>query len=137
MAKYRKKPIIIEAEQFIIWDTKNPPQFVTIHGITFPVYDLTIVIPTLEGQHIASNLDWIIKGVKGELYPCKPDIFDATYEESFEHLWDNTSTSTLELQGSIVSTLSLHNFVKPSDASSNKCAICGLESWQHCKISYL
>jgi len=135
MAKYRKRPIIIEAEQFIIWDTKNPPQFVTIHGVIFPVYDLTIVIPTLEGQHIASNLDWIIKGVKGELYPCKPDIFEATYEESFEHLWDNTSTSTLELQGSIVSTLSLHNFVKPSNASSTKCAMCGLESWQHYKLS--
>lgn len=81
MALYRKRPIIIEAEQFIIWDTKNPPQFVTIHGITFPVYDLTIVIPTLEGHHIASNLDWIIKGVKGELYPCKPDIFETTYEK--------------------------------------------------------
>ena len=81
MAQYRKKPVIIEAEQFIIWDTKNPLQFVTIHGVTFPVYDLTIVIPTLEGQHIASNLDWIIKGVKGELYPCKPDIFEATYEQ--------------------------------------------------------
>lgn len=80
MALYRKRPIIIEAEQFIIWDTKNPPQFVTIHGVIFPVYDLTIVTPTLEGQHIASNLDWIIKGVKGELYPCKPDIFEMTYE---------------------------------------------------------
>lgn len=81
MALYRKRPITIEAEQFIIWDTKNPPLFITIHGVTFPVTkECTIVVPTLEGQHIASNLDWIIKGVKGELYPCKPDVFEMTYE---------------------------------------------------------
>lgn len=81
MAQYRKKPIVIEADQLIIWDTKKPPPFITIHGVTFPVTkECTIVIPTLEGQHIASNLDWIIKGVKGELYPCKPDVFEMTYE---------------------------------------------------------
>jgi hypothetical protein len=39
-----------------------------------------LMIPTLEGNHYASAGDWIIKGVKGELYPCKPDIFEATYE---------------------------------------------------------
>jgi hypothetical protein len=129
MAKYRKKPVIVEAEQFIIWDTKKPPQFVTIHGVTFPVYDLTIIIPTLEGQHVASNLDWIIKGVKGELYPCKPDIFDATYEESFEHLWDNTSTSNVI----VGTTYTLHNYVKTTETET-KCAVCGLESWQHYKL---
>jgi hypothetical protein len=81
MAKYRKKPVVIEAEQFIIWDINKVPPFITIFGVTFPVNkDCTIVIPTLEGQHIASNLDYIIKGVKGELYPCKPDIFELTYE---------------------------------------------------------
>lgn len=81
MAYYKKKPVIIEAEQFVIWDTKNPPPFITILGITFPVNkDCSIVVPTLEGQHIASNLDWIIKGVKGEVYPCKPEIFELTYE---------------------------------------------------------
>ncbi len=41
---------------------------------------LSLAIPTLEGQMIAEENDWIIKGVKGEFYPCKPDIFDATYE---------------------------------------------------------
>ncbi len=80
--KYRKKPVIIEAEQFIIWDMKKIPTFITIHGVTFPVAkEGTIIIPTLEGQHIASNLDYIIKGVKGEIYPCKPDIFELTYEK--------------------------------------------------------
>ena len=39
-----------------------------------------LTIPTLEGDHIANVGDWIIQGVQGEFYPCKPDIFDATYE---------------------------------------------------------
>jgi hypothetical protein len=81
MTKFRKKPVVIEAEQFIIWDKNKIPSFVTLQGVTFPVTkECTIMIPTLEGQHIASNLDWIIKGVNGELYPCKPDIFEKTYE---------------------------------------------------------
>ena len=82
MAKFRKKPVVIEAEQFVVWDMKKIPPFVTIQGVTFPVTkEAKIMIPTLEGQHIASNLDWIIKGVNGELYPCKPDIFEKTYEK--------------------------------------------------------
>jgi len=80
--KFRKKPVVIEAEQFIIWDRSLIPPFVVLHGVTFPVNkkDCTITIPTLEGEHIASSLDWIIKGIQGELYPCKPDIFEKTYE---------------------------------------------------------
>jgi hypothetical protein len=82
MEKFRKRPVIIEAEQFVIWDFKKPPPFVKLHNTMFPVQkDNTIIIPTLEGQHIASHLDWIIKGIKGELYPCKPDIFEKTYEK--------------------------------------------------------
>jgi len=42
--------------------------------------DRRLVIPTLEGRMIAEPGDWIIKGIKGEFYPCKPDIFEATYE---------------------------------------------------------
>ena len=86
MAKFRKRPVVIEAEQFVVWDTKKIPPFITIHGVTFPVTkEATIMIPTLEGQHIASNLDWIIKGVNGELYPCKPNIFEKTYEKVDEN----------------------------------------------------
>jgi len=82
MGRYRKKPVEIEAEQFVVWDMKKIPPFVTIQGVTFPVTkEATIMVPTLEGQHIASNLDWIIRGVKGELYPCKPDIFELTYDK--------------------------------------------------------
>ena len=82
MGRYRKKPVEIDAEQFVVWDMKKIPPFVTIQGVTFPVTkEATIIVPTLEGQHIASNLDWIIKGVKGELYPCKPDIFELTHDK--------------------------------------------------------
>jgi len=58
--KFRKKPIIVEAYQ-------NK--------------DRDKVINTLEGQMIAKKGDWIIKGINGEIYPCKPDIFKKTYEE--------------------------------------------------------
>lgn len=49
-------------------------------GIAQPQSDGAMVIPTLEGDHLANVGDWIIKGVKGEFYPCKPDIFAATYD---------------------------------------------------------
>jgi hypothetical protein len=83
--KYRKKPIEIEAEQFVVWDLKNPPNYVDIHGVRFPViqipYDVHIMIPTLEGNMKAKNLDYIIKGIKGELYPCDQDIFLKSYDK--------------------------------------------------------
>ena len=83
--KFQKRPVIIEAEQFVIWDNSKPPQTIIVQGITFPVYNdstgLYINIPTLEGVMRANNLDWIIKGIKGEIYPCKPDIFESSYQE--------------------------------------------------------
>lgn len=87
MPKFRKKPVVIDAEQF---DGKHPYGDLLLmcfdrgdqpDGL-FPVYHedtQTLIIPTLEGDHTASSGDWIIKGIKGELYPCKPDIFEATY----------------------------------------------------------
>ncbi len=82
MPFFTKKPVTIEAIQ---WDgnlvTIEP---LLIAATTREVHqelgckDLTI--PTLEGDHTANVGDWIIKGVKGELYPCKPDIFEMTYE---------------------------------------------------------
>ena len=78
--KYQKKPIIIEAVQ---WIGKNLPELV-IFGLTgaYMLSDNRLQISTLEGGHIASVGDWIIKGIKGEFYPCKPDIFDLTYQLS-------------------------------------------------------
>lgn len=76
---YRKKPVVIEA---IRWDGMNYDEIGDWMGLYCTLeIDGCFVIPTLEGDMRASEGDWIIKGVKGEFYPCKPDIFAATYEE--------------------------------------------------------
>ncbi|WP_420961085.1 hypothetical protein [Brucella sp. IR073] len=93
---FRKKPVVIEAVQlnwrnwsdvceFLggIIGPENPARSVDTYSDTCgervsPYIEITI--PTLECDHIARHGDWIIKGVKGEFYPCKPDIFEATYE---------------------------------------------------------
>lgn len=78
--KYRKKPVVIEAVQ---WDGGNLSEIATLGGARTYEQDFTsngLVIKTLEGNMTAKPGDWIIKGVKGELYPCKPDIFEQTYE---------------------------------------------------------
>ena len=77
--KYRKKPVEIEAIKYDGENRKEIEQFV---GKSLVMYlsDSSIMIPTLEGEHIATVDDWIIKGVKGEFYPCKPDIFRMTYD---------------------------------------------------------
>ncbi|MGI9485437.1 MAG: hypothetical protein ACR2RF_06055 [Geminicoccaceae bacterium] len=88
MPKFRKKPVVIEAMQFIgpsIEDldylTKFDDWVLANQGDRKCRYmGSHMIIPTLEGDHKASSGDWIIRGVKGELYPCKPDIFEATYE---------------------------------------------------------
>lgn len=88
MAKYRKKPVVVEAVQ-LRWDTWDEIcNFAGVgkleDGKPSGVMDgekVGLDIPTLEGLVHASENDFIIKGVKNELYPCKPDIFEATYEE--------------------------------------------------------
>lgn len=81
--KYRKKPVVIEA---VRWTGDN-----LIECIRFceaiareRQVDGKLTIPTLEGKMIATTGDYIIKGVKGEFYPCKPDVFGATYEPVYE-----------------------------------------------------
>lgn len=106
MAKFRKKPVVIEA---VCWNGQDvgltdkpfmdsgaklwkpdwlppvaelPDDVAAVSpapGQVFRSGD-TLIIGTLEGPHCASPGDWIIRGVKGELYPCKPDIFAMTYE---------------------------------------------------------
>lgn len=74
--KFRKKPVVIEA---VRWTGDNADEIAAFaRSAMWPHGDL--VIPTLEGAHRANIGDWIIRGVQGEFYPCKPDIFDATYE---------------------------------------------------------
>jgi len=87
MAKYRKKPIVVEATQ---WDPDSlieqpPPHTPDRLGVIWQ-YDAmgqvaSGLIETLEGVHIVSIGNWIITGIAGEKYPCKPDIFKATYEK--------------------------------------------------------
>ena len=85
MPMFRKRPVVIEAVQFTGRNHRE------VLGFCYPdmsedglagaeIMRLPIVIETLEGHMTASVGDWIIKGVKGEFYPCKPDIFEATYE---------------------------------------------------------
>jgi len=87
--KFIKKPVVIEAVQ-LLWQnwnevctfagvgrlSKGCPEGFNPDGDTNKI---GLHIPTLEGVMTATEGDWIIRGIKGELYPCKPDIFDATY----------------------------------------------------------
>lgn len=85
--KYRKKPVVIEAVQYLpneyIASNHAAAQEMLEHLKDCQGFYVTkegIVIPTREGEHLASPNDWIIRGIKGEYYPCKPDIFEMTYE---------------------------------------------------------
>lgn len=80
MAKYKKRPVIVEAEQFKVEGEPGPGAMFMEWPILFDEAGYFLVIPTLEGPHRANEGDWIITGIKGEKYPCKPDIFEATYE---------------------------------------------------------
>ena len=78
MAKYRKKPVVIEAIQLTNSSVEECISFCGGKLKSHPM--LGIVIETLEGNMLASKNDWIIKGINGEFYPCKPDIFKKTYD---------------------------------------------------------
>ena len=75
---FKKKPVIIEAVQFTGDNVDFIKEFTNYNS---SICNDELNIHTLEGNMIASVGDWIIKGVKGEFYPCKPDIFESTYEE--------------------------------------------------------
>lgn len=82
--KFRKKPVVIEAVQWLNKKIICPPGpewfFQAEKKDRIRLFGDTLVITTLEGEMTAMPGDWIIQGVKGEIYPCKPDIFEATYE---------------------------------------------------------
>ena len=99
MNKYRKKPIVIEAIQLqnnynsikkcVEFMGQSVNEDLTIERNKFEDYCFIVnekgmKIPTLEGEMTASINDYIIKGIKGEFYPCKPDIFEQTYEKIIE-----------------------------------------------------
>jgi len=86
--KYKKKPVVIEAIQFDGMNSLVINEFTK--GLASPTDDSLghsnwsekkLRIPTLEGLMIANAGDYVIKGVKGEFYPCKPDIFEMTYDK--------------------------------------------------------
>ena len=89
MPKFRKKPVVIEA---VRWTGDNLAEVIgfaglhkSVEGLRWEEYEKLVAeeglkIFTLEGPMMASVGDWIIKGVKGEFYPCKPDIFEKTYK---------------------------------------------------------
>jgi hypothetical protein len=77
MARYRKKPVEVEA---VRWDGGNEHEMEAFIACRWWLDDGDIYIGTLEGDMRATEGDWIIRGVQGEFYPCKPDIFEATYE---------------------------------------------------------
>lgn len=77
--KFRKKPVVIEAIRFM-GDNQEIVKLFGVVGIDYCGGKDTLSIRTLEGTMTAQKGDWIIKGIKGEFYPCKPDIFEATYE---------------------------------------------------------
>lgn len=91
MKKYRKKPVEIEAVRWVgpVAATAGVDDVGTIQrwgcrvepGGGWGSHNYALIIPTLEGDMRCGVGDWIIKGVKGEFYPCKDDIFQATYEE--------------------------------------------------------
>jgi hypothetical protein len=84
MPQFRKKPVVIEAVQFTGINERLHKELNEFTGAELEIRNynnlLCLVIPTLEGEHIALPNDWIIKGVAGECYPCKPDIFKRTYD---------------------------------------------------------
>ena len=82
--KFRKKPVVIEAEQYGAGGP-TPAGVCTgeCRGYRY-AGECTPHVHTLEGDMTVSDGDWIITGVKGERYPCKPDIFEATYEPAEE-----------------------------------------------------
>jgi hypothetical protein len=75
--KYRKKPVVIDAEQF-----DGTDECARRLGLVVTITETGV--QTLEGFMRANPGDWIITGIKGERYPCKPDIFEATYEPADE-----------------------------------------------------
>ena len=90
--RYRKKPVVIEAYKYkgsliSIDDFDNAPEWVKnarCTGALVYASNFELFVKTLEGNMLVSIGDYIIKGVNGELYPCKPDIFEETYEKAEE-----------------------------------------------------
>lgn len=120
MAKYRKKPVIVEAVQFLA--TRESFDAILAMGLRNwkpgEMGTNTFIIETLEGDHLVRKDDYIIKGVKGEFYPCKPDIFEMTYEKVND---ENPETITKETSLNVI----VESLVKGEASFIMKCPLCG------------
>lgn len=106
--KYRKKPVVIEAIQFFNGDGKGNTireclEFCKMNKTPMGYDDFTgrLIIRTLEGVMVASDGDYIIKGISGEFYPCKPDIFDLTYEKVEDDKYTESEKREINLEAII------------------------------------
>lgn len=112
MNQYRKKPVVVEAIQLTVDNFQVVENFIGVGENTHRHYNNEVDylnhknpsglhIKTLEGLMIGSVGDYIIKGVKGEFYPCKPDIFEATYDSVPKNHIDRMEVEASELQAKI------------------------------------
>jgi hypothetical protein len=84
VSKFRKKPVVIDAVQWFAMGDHPAVVCIPLTGYNPETDRGKGWVPTLEGGHVVSPGDWIVTGVKGEHYPCKPDVFAATYEPADE-----------------------------------------------------
>lgn len=94
MAQFRKKPVVIEAVQWTGDNVKEVMDFMNWRNASHDSA-LGLRIHTLEGTHAANEGDWIIKGVKGEFYPCRDDIFRMTYDAADDTITGDGSGTAL------------------------------------------
>lgn len=80
MSMYRKKPVVIEAIQYRGDNAAEVLAWANASMVSYQPTTTTMTVKTLEGEMTVYPLAWLIRGVQGELYPCRPDIFAATYE---------------------------------------------------------
>lgn len=80
--RFRKKPVMVEAVQWTGANSGDVQSFMGYHDYRWSSIrdDADLIVHTPEGNRLASRGDWIVRGIAGEFYPCKPDIFEATYE---------------------------------------------------------
>ena len=128
---YRKKPVMVEAVQ---WTGENHAEMCEfIDPEAFEIIPrIGLVIHTLEGDHHASPGDYIIKGVNGEFYPCKPDIFAKTYESS-TLTQPNEPLTLEELREMDEEPV----YVVPKDKPAHCGGWCGVTVWKCDRYSYV
>ena len=135
-AKYRKKPVVIEAMQLTQTNAAEVKRWVESFyqgrvlmrgGPGGGSRGATLIIKTLEGDHEASVGDQVIRGVQDEAYPCKPDIFEATYEVTSRH----AHTAVPALTAAVRDVLALHR-----EDGYGECSHCPDPSDAHWRVPY-